>query len=159
MTKTIKKKTGWSRHVKPHLETAPKPPQKMLENVVKETELYNMGNFGEYNLGMLLSQLPPGSNLYDVNVSSECSHGGYDDEIDVSVSFFLREMKTIENLNYDKQLKNYDKNYKAWLLKKTKHVDELKEWSAWVKQEDEKDHLLKLTRAKKLLESNGMKVI
>jgi hypothetical protein len=159
MAKIIKKKSGWTRHIAPSfLAAAPCKPQKTIENVERITELYTMGNYGELNLGLLLDRLPPGSHLHDVIVSSNASRG-YDDEPDVSVSFFIREMKTIVNPYYEKHVKDYEKYYAAWLIEKDNHKIVLKEWKAWVEQEDEINRLDKIAKAKKLLENNGMKVI
>jgi len=159
MAKIIKKKSGWLKHIMPKLRMPPCKPQKTIENIEKIRELYTMGNYGELNLGLLLDRLPPGSNLHDVIVSSNASRDYADDDIDVKVCFFLREMKTIENPHYEKHMKDYEKYYAKWLIEKDKHENVLKEWKAWVKQEDEYDRLLKIAKAKKLLENNGMKVI
>lgn len=149
----IKKKPGWSRYSKPYLSSAPTEPLKTLreeeETVLVSKTVYDGTSFPLDEL------VPEGQDISELRVTFKWEHSGYDGDRDNTIVVSTVSVKEKENPHYKRQLKAYEKAYSEWKVKKDAFTEELKEWKAWVKQEEEADTQHKLAWAEKLLKKHG----
>ena len=152
----IKKRKGWSVYMKPWAPSAPRKPEKTIIDV-RRVPIHTVDRCSEFKLSDILAFLPYGVKLDEVRAEINAERG-YDDDTDVTINFYSTVETVSDNPNYEKQLKEYNKEYQEWKKEKSEYAKEVKEWKLWVEQEEKLDLERRLKRAQDLLTKHGQKV-
>lgn len=147
---TKKEKKNWSRYSPPYLPSSPSKPTPTYTKYHEEI-LYKIDSC-ETSLSGL--ELPEGVTWNDVSVRVNTSQGYYD-SIDTTIMIVVNRTEEVVNNNYDKQMKQYEKDYVKHKEKLANAKQERKEWKKWCEQQKIEDREANLKRAEKLLREAG----
>jgi hypothetical protein len=148
--KNIKKKSGWSLYSPPFEPVKPISPKKQF-TIFQDITIKSYWGTDSIKLSDL--ELPDGCSYGDLVVETR-----YNGNNEYTNNIVWRVEKIFETPDYEKKLKQYEKDLSKWQEKMKLYHQEVKDWKEWVKQENESQLESKLEQAKKLLEKHGRKV-
>ena len=152
----IKQKRGWSRYTKPYLPSAPTPPEKkVVVETVKEIGTKPIYRDTRYSVAEL--PFPDGEDLETVFVELQVETD-YSGDADYVLRFYTVDTEERDNPRYKALQRDYEKRLAEWQAQSDGYKQELKEWKAWVKQEEEDDLQRNLRHAEALLKKHGKTV-
>lgn len=148
----IKPRKGWSRYSRPYAPCKPRPP---VKNFVDEQRT-ELGRISSFPTSLEAIHVPEGVDWSNINVDLLAEVSDYLDTYELVFYTY----KTIEtpNPHYESQMKQHEKDLVRWEEEKAHHDAELKEWKAWVKQEEASDLEKQLKIAEDLLKKHGRAV-
>lgn len=149
----IKKKSHWSRFLKPLAPIKPREPNKEMSVYKTEIICSDMLTFGtEYSL--LNLNIPDGVDFKDITFvinKSGC------DDYDCELNLLTKEVITTPNPAYELEYKLYKKSLIEYEERKKNYKEELSQWTLWKKQEEDALLQKKLQKAENLLKKHGKK--
>ncbi len=158
--KKIKKKSDWTTYGPPNGPFVPCKPKKTYD-VDEEERLCQLCLGDNESLALpdevtnlFIDYVESGAPIPEVYVSVT-ANPGYDGDDATNLEFYIVKKAPRPNLDYDKQVKAYASARKEYELAKEKHKQELVEWKAWKKQEEERSIEKQIDAARLLLKRHG----
>jgi hypothetical protein len=147
----IKPKKGWSVYSKPWAPSKPREPKKTyIDHDRQEIGSVGLCEGDDNSYCELQIPLPEGVN--PDNVVFVLMRTG---ENEHTLRFYNKSPREVENPHYEREMKYYKKALEKYEADKAAHKEELKEWNAWKKQEEEAQLQRNLKHAEDLLKKHG----
>ncbi|NDC25293.1 MAG: hypothetical protein EBZ49_14360 [Proteobacteria bacterium] len=81
--------------------------------------------------------------------------GWSDEDGDITLEFYAREVYEEENPHYEREMKHYKAEYEKYEKRRDEFKAELAEWKAWNAEQDAADVKARLEAAERLLRQHG----